>query len=264
MALTKKKTGAPRRDTGGGSGALQTFSSAADIKKDLKSGGGGMWFTRVQPDTELTVRFMAEPDDGGIASFWNHFDDTRPKGKQAYPCNAGEGDCVGCDEGVDRTKVYIAPCIDVSNNQVIVLQMTKTVIESLLKKYERHSTLLDRDYIIARTGSGRENTSYEVDADERRKRDLSRYDLPDMGQMIQDQIEFAMSDEEEEQPRQQRRKPGRSAPPPGRRPPRGRTYADDDDEDEDDEPPRRAVKRVVKKPAAIKKLADKGKTLRRR
>lgn len=219
-----------------GKAKAKTVGSLKDLKRELKdSGGGSNWFYRLAADSEITVRFLVEPTE--FTWFWQHYDGSWPEKKRGFPCNTG--DCFGCDEGNKARKVWVAPVVEVANKQVRVMVIPKTIVESLVDRFERWSTIMDRDYIIMREGSTMENTSYELVHEAPRKMKLSGYAMPDIAQMIEDQIKAANSD-------------------------------DDDDDDTDEEPPwatrkgaKKVTKKVVKK--ATKTVAKKAvkKTLNR-
>jgi hypothetical protein len=231
------------------------------LKRALKeSGGGDKWFHRVPADDEFTFRLMVEPYE--FTQFKQHFMDGK-----SFPCN--EGDCEGCDEGNDVRPVWVAPVVDTIENRVRALQVPKGIVEELMKKADRHGTVLDRDWILIRVGSGKDNTRYELDSHVPKRRDMSIYEEPDIEAMLESQLEEALGerDEEEEDEPPRRGKSARSAKKAVRQTRGGsstrvkrNSRAFDNVEDEDDEaPPSRrpvkkatktAVKKTVKKPAA--------------
>lgn len=220
------------------------------LRRELKEGGGGdKWFWRVPADDEVKVRFMVEPYE--FTRFKQHFINDG-KNSRSFPCN--DGDCEGCDEGNDPSWTWVAPVVDVTENRVRVLQVPKSVVESLMKKADRHGTVLNRDWLIIREGSGRDNTRYELDSDPPKRRDMSIYEDPDIMGMLEAQLEDAMGvdDDDDEPPRRGAIKKATKRAVSGKR---------RRESEEDEEPPRRSVKKTVKK--TIKKAASARKGLRR-
>ena len=196
--------------------------SIKGLKSDLKKGGGSQYLQRVPADDSITVRFLTEPTEW--VNWFEHYDPVR----KFYPCS---DDCPGCDEGDRPSQRYLANALNVEDTRVIPLVLPKTLAASVIKKYEKYATLLDRDYELAREGSGLE-TTYDVTPESPSKMNVSRFDLIDLWDMLGKQLEMAEAegddedDEEEEIPAAKRGTPGRRKPAP---------VADDDDEDDDDD-----------------------------
>lgn len=231
------------------------------LKKELKSNSqGDKWFYRIPADEEVTVRFMVDPPD--FVNYMNHYD---PDNQTSYPCNTG--DCIGCDEGIEARKVWVAPAVDVEENKVLAMVVPKGIVDSLTKKYERarSGTITDRDFIIMREGSGKDNTKYDLDSEMPRKRDLSDFEVPDIESMLEKQLLDAMGVEEDDDDEPPRRKKSSSKKPVKKTAAKKRprpTIADEDDEDDDDEEEDWSSRRPVKK--AAKKSARPAKTTTRK
>jgi hypothetical protein len=225
------------------------------LKRELKASSGDKWFWRVPANDEVKVRFLAEPVN--IVKFAQHFDNTRPKGKQAFPCD--DGACEGCDEGLEKRYAWAAPVLDVDEDRVRVLQLPKTVMDILYVRYEKYDTIMDREMLIMRQGSTKDDTKYMIDTLDRRRINLKKYaaHMPDIEAMLQSQLDEAMRDDDDDDDDRPRgkskfekirehdakkkgvRKPSKQADP---------WEGIDDDDDDDDEadaisPPRRGVKR---------------------
>lgn len=225
------------------------------LKTKLKeSSGGDRWFYRVQPDTELKVRFMVEPWE--FTYFDQHSTGTG-KDFKSFPCS--DDNCVGCDEGADVYKVWVAPVVDVAESRVRVLQVPKSIVDELTRKADRQSTIRNRDWVIIREGSGRDNTKYYLEDESPKKRDLSIYEMPDIMAMLEAQLAEATGedDEEEDEPPRRSRSSKKVSKSVKRTRSSGRSddvWANVDDEEDDDDPPwdssktaRRPLKKAAKK-----------------
>lgn len=239
-----------------------TPGSKNALKRELKeSSGGDKWFYRVPADSELKARFMVEPWE--FISYQQHFVGSG-KDSRSFPCN--DGDCVGCDEGYDANKVWVAPIVDIEEKRVRAMVVPKSIVDALTSQTERHGTIMDRDYYIVREGSGKDNTKYRLDSDGAKRRDMSIYDPPDIMAMLESQLEDAQNadDDDDEPPR---RSGGKTAKKAVRKPSsisRSSSRSRDDVDDDDDEPPweqpaRKSSTGAARKP--IKKIA--GRTLKK-
>jgi hypothetical protein len=83
------------------------------LKRELKeSAGSDKWFMTIPADSEVTIRFLAEPWE--FISYMKHYIGEGKDGKQ-FPCN--EGDCIGCDEGSEPYKVWVAPVVEIEDGK---------------------------------------------------------------------------------------------------------------------------------------------------
>jgi hypothetical protein len=247
-----------------------TSGSLDKLKRDLKDSGNGDWFYRLPGDAEITLRFMAEPWD--FVKYTNHYD---RDAKQSYPCV--EGDCKGCDEGIEGRQTWVAPVVDVTESRVRAMVIPKGVVDSLTKRAEkRGGTIMDRDFIIMREGTTMEDTKYEIEPQPPKRRNMSDYEPPDIMDMLEQQLRDAMDDDDDddEPPRRSSsKKASKKAARKTARPTRRAALDDDDDDDDeprsstgrarkrrsladdgDDKPPRRSLKKAVKKTAPKKSL----------
>lgn len=237
------------------SGALRggKVKSLKSLKTSLKKGGGDQYLTRVSEEG-IVVRFLTEPDEW--IEFFEHYDDVR----KFYPCT---DDCDGCRDGSKPSKRYLVNAIDTNENKVIPLLLAKSAASQVMKKYDRFQTILDRDYIITREGTGFD-TEYDVTPESPSKMNLGRFEPLDLWGILEG---LASTDEDEDDEDEKPRRSGRTGTVTRKsavkktRPTRARDEDDDDDEDEDDddEPPfaKKATSRPVikKKTAPVKKTA---------
>jgi len=114
---------------------------------------------------ETKVRFLEEP--GEWFEYREHFD---PGINKSFPCTRTQS-CPGCTSENERTRnnprrygtfVYL-----VDQKRVLPFKVPQRLSERLTLRAERNDgTLLSRDYVIIRSGSGID-TDYDVDQDER-------------------------------------------------------------------------------------------------
>jgi hypothetical protein len=193
----------------------------ATLKSSMKKGGGSGYLSRVPADGTLTVRFLTEPTE------WIMYYECYDAVRKFYPLT---DDCVECIEG-DRPSVrYLANVVDISESRVIPLVMPKSMAASILKKYEKYATLLDRDYELSRTGTGLD-TEYDVTPEPPTKMNFDRFDLIDLMEILEGQLQMAngaSSDEDEDEDIKPRSRSTRKAAPSAS------NDVDDDESDDDD------------------------------
>ena len=257
------------------------LGSAKAVKKSLK-GGGQKGVKTIPTEDSLTVRFLDEPEDWH--GYYEHWLANGP-----MPCTTD--DCEGCesDDDDERRKSfrYLANAYVVDDQKVWALKMPKSLVESLMNFHQKYKgTLLDRDYELSRTGSGKNDTKYLAAPDDKHPMNLARFekkkwDLDDLlSQMVNGDLDDDEDDDEEETSR--RKKKSSTGPKKSRKKPWDDDDEDDDDppwedeDDEDDEPVRRkkkssassrksgSVKRPVKKTAAKRTTVKKSTVKRRR
>ncbi len=191
--------------------------SIGSLKASLRKGGGNQYFTRVSEDG-LTVRFLTEPDEW--VEFFEHYDDVR----KFYPCT---DDCEGCRDGSKPSKRYLTNAVDTTEGKVVPLLLAKSAASQVIKKFDRFNTILDRDYIIVREGTGFD-TEYDVTPEAPSKMNLSRFELLDLWELLESQITGDDTD-----------------------------VADDEEAEEEEEEvdPTRRPRRILKKKVVRKKIA---------
>lgn len=214
--------------------------SIRSLKAGLKRSEGG-FLDRIPAEGGLLVRFLTEPDEW--VEFFEHYDEER----KFYPCT---DDCPGCAEGDRPSKRYLVAALDRNENKVLALVLPKTTAASVVKKYDKFGTLLDRDYDLSREGSGRE-TTYDVTPEAPSViKNLGKYEAPDLLSKLEAQLPGGSDDEDEEEEDEKPTRRSRGTAAPRRR----STIEDDDDDEDDDDRPARggAVRRpakVIRKPA---------------
>lgn len=216
----------------------------------MKGGSGSGAIFRLKADETLKVRFLQEPDDWHEA--YHHYID-----QKFYWCS--RRNCEHCDGGNRPRKAALANVVimgsprDGDVGKVVVMQMPPSLADQVLKRHEKFGTVTDRDYDLSREGSGLNDTKYSVDYDDRKRRDLSRWDdkLHDITAIVSADLASSggsAPDDDEDEPRSTKKSSRRSRDEDDED-----DYEDDEDEDaEEDEDEfaeldRSELKREIKK-----------------
>jgi hypothetical protein len=203
----------------------------------MKGGGANGVLRRLKADETITVRFLEDPGEW-VEAYYHWI------GKNFIWCSQDKK-CVGCVGGVKKGKTGIANALIVSSpesgeaGKVKAIQLPTTLADPLAaraeKLEERGRSITDHDIDLWRQGSGQNDTKYGFDPDDRKKRDLSRYEssLHDILQIIDSEIETQVvpsdDDAEEEEPRSTKRPAKKS-----RHEDEDDEYEDEDSEEDDD------------------------------
>jgi hypothetical protein len=105
--------------------------------------------------------------------------------------------------------------IDADTDEVVALEMPSTLVKQVNARYKKNHTVLDRVFELYKSGSGKEGTTYQADAEAPSKlakahRDLEPYDVE---AIIQSEVEADQGDEDDlwdESPR--RKSKGKAKP----------------------------------------------------
>lgn len=188
------------------------------MKKSLKKSGGDSYLKRIS-EGSINVRFLTEPSEW--IDYSEHYDSVR----NYYPCTTT--DCDGCNQSLRPSSRYLANALDRDDDKVVPLVIPKTLAQSLLKKYDKYTTLLDRDYELSREGTGQNDTVYDATPEApTRIKGLSGYETLDLMELLNAQLEDdddSDSDDDDEVPVKSSRRAQKVAP------------VDNDDEDDDDD-----------------------------
>lgn len=190
--------------------------------KNMGSSAGGQHpsLKIIRAEEPLTVRFLEEPENW--FGYMEHYD---PEKQQFVTCT--EGEC--CDELQKPGMAVLASAFVRDDGKVMAVKMKSSLVEILIAYYEKWGTILDRDYELRRSGSGKNDTKYFASNEDRQPMNLSRYKPIDPEEVL-----LYGRDDEDESPRNA---PRRS---------REDDYEDDDYE-EDEAPSRRPVKKTTRK-----------------
>lgn len=133
-----------------------------DIKAAVKNSGSNKGkIVYFKSDTKVRIRFLSDVEDGIKVEFHDSF----ALGINV-PCQEIYGrDCMYCGDEELRTRdMYAWPVYDYDANEVKIMLAAVnncSPVPALVGMYESYGTLMDRDYVITRSGSGT-NTTYSV------------------------------------------------------------------------------------------------------
>ena len=126
-----------------------------------KSGGSKGKILFIKDGSKKRIRFLCDAEEGMELTFH----DSYSEGINALCLEEMGKDCPYCERDELRTrKLYAWSVWDYDSKEVKVLLYAAnncTPIPNIIAMYEAYGTLLDRDFVISRTGSG-QNTSYTV------------------------------------------------------------------------------------------------------
>lgn len=133
-----------------------------DMKSEIqKSGGSKGKILFIKDGTKKRIRFLEDAEDGHELTFHDSYND----GINALCLEELGKNCPYCERDDLRTrKLYAWSVWDYDAKEVKVLLYAAnncTPIPSIIAMFEAYGTLLDRDFVISRTGS-QQNTSYTV------------------------------------------------------------------------------------------------------
>jgi len=192
------------------------------LRDSLKKGGSSLnTFIKNVPADGITVRFLTEPEEWfGFYEYWND------EGKNFVPMAQGEI----LPDGAKPSFRYLTNALDIENDRVIPLKVAKTAANSLILKYDKFGTMIDRNYELQKHGEGLD-TTYDVTPDAPSKLNLAKYELLDLEKVLIDARASALGESDT--------KP--SAP----------SVDDDEVDDDDDEDVVEETKPVAKKKVVV-------------
>jgi hypothetical protein len=150
--------------------ARRKANSVEDVTTALNKSQYGRWLSVSSTNSERQIRILDEPEN------WEFYDRHWPDGGEKHAC-MGDG-CPSCAAGdqpytdVVFMRVGLVDPDSGKITRIYLYEPPKTVVKDLMKHYKRRGgTLTDRDYVISRTGSGRNDTRYTVINEAPKKRD---------------------------------------------------------------------------------------------
>ena len=151
------------------------MGSLKAVKDSLKKGGSSLnSFIKNVPADGITVRFITEPEEWfGFYEYWN--DESR----NFTPMAVGEI----LPDGARPSFRYLASAVDIETDRVIPLKLAKTAANSLILKYDKYGTMLDRNYELQKHGEGLD-TTYDVTPDAPSKLNLAKYEIIDLEKVL--------------------------------------------------------------------------------
>lgn len=164
--------------------------SLKSLKESVKKGGGDYALKRIPSNDSITVRFLEEPEE------WFEYMEYFSKEDGYFPVFEGLDPDLVAD--LDKpSKRYLAAVVDVADNKPLALVIPKTLAASLLKKYDKYSTMLDRDYELSKEGEGMQ-TTYDAIPEAPSKFNVRRIEAPDLAEALQKSIPASMLGEEDD------------------------------------------------------------------
>lgn len=145
------------------------------LKESLKKGGSSLnTFIKNVPAEGITVRFITEPEEWfGFYEYWN--DESR----NFVPMAIGEV----LPDGARASFRYLASAVDIESDRVIPMKLAKTTANSLILKYDKFGTMIDRNYELQKHGEGLD-TTYDVTPDAPSKLNLAKYEALDLEKVL--------------------------------------------------------------------------------
>ena len=145
------------------------------LKDSLKKGGSSLnTFIKNVPAEGITVRFITEPEEWfGFYEYWN--DESR----NFVPMAVGEI----LPDGARASFRYLASAVEIESDRVIPMKLAKTTANSLILKYDKYGTMIDRNYELQKHGEGLD-TTYDVTPDAPSKLNLAKYESLDLEKIL--------------------------------------------------------------------------------
>ena len=155
--------------------SAKKMGSIKALKDSLKKGGSSLsTFIKNVPAEGITVRFLSEPEEWfGFYEYWND------ESKTFVPMAQGEV----LPDGARPSFRYLTNALDIENDRVIPLKLAKTAANSLILKYDKFGTMIDRNYELQKHGEGLD-TTYDVTPDAPSKLNLAKYELLDLEKVL--------------------------------------------------------------------------------
>ena len=160
------------------------------LKESLKKGGSSLnTFIKNVPAEGITVRFITEPEEWfGFYEYWN--DESR----NFVPMAIGEI----LPDGARASFRYLASAVDIETDRVIPIKLAKTTANSLILKYDKYGTMIDRNYELQKHGEGLD-TTYDVTPDAPSKLNLAKYEALNLEDILIKARESALGEKDTSQ-----------------------------------------------------------------
>ena len=187
----------------------------------------GQWIKTI-PEEGIIVRFLQEPEEW--ISYMRYYDE----GLENYiPLLDGED----APKGARVQQRYATNALDTDADRVIVIDIPKSLLKTVLKLLDKYDTLVDRDYELSRTGTGLD-TDYDILPEDKIKRNVSKYELSDVEEFIlniRDANLNPTDDDEDEESEEETPRRGRARADAKKASRRAAIDEDEDEYEEDEE-----------------------------
>lgn len=147
------------------------------VKASLKKGSNSnATYIKHVPVEGLTVRFLSDPEQ------WFGYQEYYDQENKAFtPMNEGEI----LPDGVTASFRYLTNAILVAEDKVVPLKLAKTLANILMVHYEKHNTLIDRNYQLDRHGVGLD-TTYMATPEVESQMNLAKFDAHDLLKVLEE------------------------------------------------------------------------------
>lgn len=185
-----------------------------------KSGANKGKFLYFKPGTKVRIRFLEDMDDGKVVPFH----DSYARGI-SVPCQTVfDRECPYCDDEELRHRELYSWCVyDYDSKEVKIIQgaaNNASPIPALVGMYEAYGTLMDRDYVITREGSGTGTTYTVVPMDKVKFKNTKAkpyseskfYELLDKAFPDEERVDDDDDDEENEKPAKKKKGKAKTCP----------------------------------------------------
>jgi hypothetical protein len=152
----------------------------------------GMELLKIEDGQSRVVRILSTVDE--IMGVYEHTEQINGSWKTLTCLDKNsnkKGECPMCAAGKNASfKAYI-PMLDRTDGKVKIFKASKDVVKQILGLVDEYGDLTDRDYKIARNGA-KLQTTYQFLPKDKKKEDLSAYELPDIEDRIEPMTREAM------------------------------------------------------------------------
>lgn len=205
--------------------AARRMGNIKNLQKSLEKSSAGQWIHSLKGDTTEEVRFLTEPEEWiGYNEYWDQ------DARTFVPVGEGE------EVPSNASYRYLAAVVLVDQDTAVAFKMSKGLAQRVFLRYQRNGTILDRNYYLIRTGTGLQDTEYDVDSESASKFPFKKYEVPDLIDILERAYDQGHDDDEEEPARPRKRRSGL----PVSKGDDSFMEEDDDDDEEETQPKKRA------------------------
>jgi len=157
----------------------------AQIKAAIDSKPGSLFY--VKSGEKRRIRFLADADEAIPVTMHSQWNEAESKADLQTPCFKHFGKpCPYCkNETINTALNYAFPVWDYEGNMVKLFMYKvskKSVLVAVAEMAETYNTLLDRDYIISRSGAGFDTTYRVIGGDQSKFK--AKVSVPDAGEIL--------------------------------------------------------------------------------
>jgi hypothetical protein len=162
---------------------------AKEQKEKRAANDGTPWIKRFpKNETQFRFRPMVEIDD--FVTYFEVYDQNIRRG---WPLTPEQAETFVAEDGQDVKRKPLLPVVALKEDKSWAWACPWAVIDYLTAHSELKGTITDMDFICVKSGSGLD-TEYNVVADERVARDLSKYDAIDSEAVLVNAYQHAVEE----------------------------------------------------------------------